>query len=147
MTIEERITVAVGRLSDEKIANLCKNWEADWMADTCWRDWIDEDGRGYIHDDMGKDVFCGNFATALHHMVFMHQERRKRPYWLWRAMLEYCAEQPCRRHIVEPIHDENCSGSGDCITEWCVACAARTFLAEIKAREEYRSEMKGPDDD
>jgi len=58
-------------------------------------------------------------------------DEESRPYWLWRAMLEECARHGCHRPA-----DDRCEGSGLCITEWCVPCAAKAFLAREKAGEE-----------
>lgn len=52
-----------------------------------------------------------------------------RPYWLWRAMLEECKFHDC----MGTPDGEECEESDACITEWCVPCAARKFLADLES--------------
>lgn len=53
------------------------------------------------------------------------------PYWLLRALAEHVAAQDfqCNR---QPC---SCDQSSDCITEWCVHCAARAWLEGEKLKE------------
>lgn len=55
----------------------------------------------------------------------------ERPYWLWRAMLEWNASHKCQRYI-DDVDPTPCDQTGDCITEYCVPCAARVFLDKEK---------------
>ncbi len=57
------------------------------------------------------------------------------PYWLWRAMLTECEPLRCKQ---EAAGGDECQYTGGCITEWCTPCAARAFLASIRAREKGR---------
>jgi hypothetical protein len=52
------------------------------------------------------------------------------PYWLCRGMAEYIIEiydETCERAAVG---GELCHNTSDCITEWCVPCAAKAWLKE-----------------
>ncbi len=57
----------------------------------------------------------------------------KRPYWLWHGMIEYMSGRDCDgRHG----SDIDCDQTSDCITEWCVICAAKKFKG-IDAQAEH----------
>jgi hypothetical protein len=56
----------------------------------------------------------------------------ERPYWMWHAMLNELAQQGCE-FIDEYGGGEECPSRGDCITEWCLPCAARAFEAALAA--------------
>jgi hypothetical protein len=52
------------------------------------------------------------------------------PYWLCRGMAQYIVEiydETCERAAVG---GELCHNTSDCITEWCVPCAAKAWLEE-----------------
>lgn len=67
----------------------------------------------------------------------LRAELEQRPYWLWRAMLQDMATMGCGDSSVL------CSESGDCITEWCTACGAEYYLADIERREALDRGKKG----
>lgn len=52
----------------------------------------------------------------------------KRPYWMWQAMIEHISAvaKGCERGA------PRCADSGDCITEWCVPCAAQAYMQACK---------------
>ncbi len=72
-----------------------------------------------------------DIPALLAHIAALEGER---PYWLWRALLESKAERRCVR--VEGGADCVCSETGDCITEWCIVCAAQAFLSAILKKED-----------
>lgn len=51
-----------------------------------------------------------------------HRLDDKKPWWLWNAMIEHLRKQDC---LVNESCE--CSESGECITEWCVVCAAKSW--------------------
>jgi len=61
----------------------------------------------------------------------------RRPYWMWRAMLEDFAETACeyRDYEYDPPKGMECHNTSKCITEWCIPCAARVFLKQEKEGE------------
>jgi len=65
------------------------------------------------------------------------EAEERRPYWLWRGMLERLRCEKCDNE-----EEDGCAYSGGCITEWCVPCAAEVFLAEIDKREELPNVQK-----
>lgn len=52
------------------------------------------------------------------------------PYWLFRAMAARAEAEPCERGVNDP-----CGISGDCITEYCVPCAAKIWMDETRRAE------------
>jgi len=50
----------------------------------------------------------------------------KKPFWLWFAALQFCAEHEC-----EEAPECPCAETEKCITEYCAPCAAQTFLAKM----------------
>lgn len=69
------------------------------------------------------------WAQSEQHAVKADEDR---PYWLWRAMLEYMAEEGCGQHDEDGC---TCKDDADCITEWCTPCAAAAFLEAERKRE------------
>jgi len=51
------------------------------------------------------------------------------PYWLCYGMAGYFEDVPCERAMQG---GDECHNSADCITEWCVPCAAKAWLQEQK---------------
>ena len=47
------------------------------------------------------------------------------PYWMWHGLLSIVINHDCE------IDDDGCENTGDCITEWCIPCAARAFWSEL----------------
>lgn len=77
-----------------------------------------------------KEAFrevAGLGRMAADEALRLKAELERRPYWLWRAMLEHVAKQDCEIGC--------CAEAGVCITEYCVPCAATQFLAEEIAAE------------
>lgn len=47
------------------------------------------------------------------------------PYWMLHGLLSIVINRDCE------IDDDGCENTGDCITEWCIPCAARAFWSEL----------------
>jgi hypothetical protein len=54
------------------------------------------------------------------------ESEEERPFWLWFAALQFCAEHECEESQAFP-----CSETDKCVTEYCPPCAAKTFLARM----------------
>ena len=77
-----------------------------------------------------------------HAMLLRHAYERGADvnnYWLLRAMAEWIVNRNVRAETQCQSH-EVCATSGKCIIEWCVPCAARTWLEVEEAKEKPLAE-------
>jgi hypothetical protein len=70
----------------------------------------------------------------LHKKVAAYDDGDCAPYWLCRAMAEAIVDckLDCERAATG---GELCHNTDDCITEWCVPCAAKAWLEEQQRQE------------
>lgn len=52
------------------------------------------------------------------------------PYWMFRSMAAWVEDEQCERGT-----EYSCGESVDCITEYCVPCAAKIWMDETRRRE------------
>ena len=71
----------------------------------------------------GKDTDALQRAIETHARVDAEEER---PFWLWFAALQFCAEHECEESAAFP-----CPQTDKCVTEYCPPCAAQAFLAKM----------------
>lgn len=99
----------------------------------------DEDRAGYRKSVTNKMQEPSTLASATGSAATPEQPERDEndcaPYWLCRGMAEYIVElygETCKRSATG---GELCHNTADCITEWCVPCAAKAWLEEQKRLE------------